>query len=95
MQKDVKLHHPLFGNKHKSYFVLVCALYIIDAFLIPNMIQLLVTMLMLIILYLWNIIVKRDHWTRMVIIRFIQILSVLQVLATIAIDLPFIADSWQ
>ena len=50
---------------------------------------------MLAILYLWDQIVVRDHWSRMVIIRFIQVLSMLQAMVSFAIYMPFIADSWQ
>lgn len=69
MQKDIKLHHPLFGNKHKAYFTMLCILYLLDTFLIPNVIQLVVTALVLTIIYLWAPLVTRDHWVRMLIIR--------------------------
>ena len=95
MQKEIKIHHPIFGNTHESYFKLVCSMYLIDTFLIPNAIQLVVMVLILTILFLWDQIVVRDHFTRMVIIRFIQVISMLQAMISFAIYMPFIADKWQ
>ena len=95
MQRDVKLHHPLFGNKHGTFFNIMCFLYLLDILIIPNGIQLFVLVAILVMIFFWDSIVHADHWSLWVITRAIQIVCALQVLLTFAISLPYIADNWE
>ena len=54
MQSEIKLHHPLFGNKQKALFTVSLALQLCDAFLLPNAIQLFVLILGLILVIFWR-----------------------------------------
>ena len=95
MQSEVKLQHPMFGSKYKSFFKLMYLLYFLDTLLIPNIIQLLVLIFLLSVIYLWDFIVKRDHWSLLVILRVIQLVCISQALLTFSISMPVFADSWQ
>lgn len=69
MQRDVKLHHPLFGNKHSVFFILMCLVYLLDTLIIPNGIQLFVLVTILVMIFFWDRIVNEDHWSLAAITR--------------------------
>ena len=76
MQSEVKLHHPLFGNKQQTYFALMCMLQLLDTFMIPNLIQLFILVLTLILILFWEPIVNKNHWSLLVLTRISELVCI-------------------
>lgn len=94
MQTKIKLHHPIFGDKNMICFFISYGLYLLDAFVMMSVPQLLIITLLLVLMFFWNHIVVKRSVALYVLIRTIQVLSVLQLLFAFFIQLPIVADQW-
>ena len=70
-------------------------LYISDTIIFPNAVQLLILTVMFVIIILWDKLVKQDHWSLRIILRFIQFICICQALVSFYISMPYFADSWE
>ena len=79
-QTEIKLHHPYFGRKYMICFVIAYSLYLLDTFIMMAIPQLVIITLLIVLMILWKKLVVAQHRVLIVLLRFIQILTILQAL---------------
>ena len=94
-QTEIKLHHPYFGRKYMICFTIAYCLYLLDTFIMMAIPQLIVITSLIFLMLLWKKLVLSQHRMLIVLLRFIQILTIVQALSAFFVQLPIVADDWQ
>ena len=93
-QTEIKLHHPYFGRKHMFCFTIAYSMYLLDTFIMLSVPQLIIISLLIVFMLFWRDLVVGRHKALFVILRFIQVLTILQALFAFFLQLPIVGDSW-
>ena len=92
-QIETKLLHPVFGREQEKLFILAYALYLADALVVQTFVQLALIIVLLLLMYAWEPIVKGGLRRRYAIMRAIQVAGIVQLLITYASSLPA-SEAW-
>ena len=65
------MHHPYFGARYKLLFIITYILYMIDAFILMAIPQLLTIILLITLMLFWEQIVINKHVTLIIMVRLI------------------------
>lgn len=76
-------------------FTIAYCLYLLDTFIMMAIPQLIVITSLIFLMLLWKKLVLSQHRMLIVLLRFIQILTIVQALSAFFVQLPIVADDWQ
>jgi len=84
-QTEIKLHHPYFGRRWKVNLFLTLLLFLFDTFVMLSFPQLIIVVLLTVLMLFWHLLVAAKHKTILVVIRVVQTLTTLQIVAAFLI----------
>ena len=70
-QTEIKLHHPYFGRKHKLVYIIAYLTFLVDAFVMIAVPQLVTILILIGVMLAWESIVNKRHILQIVSIRIV------------------------